>query len=224
MVDGSHVNRASAAVGKLALTRTVKRDGAVRAYLLAGTAANAVGGIDARLASGVLLHLAGTATAAHTQVLHGTAKAGLLMALKVGEADHDVGIHECLTNLCLAHVLAALDRDERLVGALEAVVERVAVGEEGLAAQLLHDVCDGAGVVRAQKAQIAQLAKVNLDGDELVLKVDLLDTGAANEALEFVELALASMRAQVGEVHLSGCCGCSCGHRSIPSVYMALQT
>ena len=108
---------------------------------------------------------------------------------------------------------------ERIFAAAD--VERVAVGKEGLAAQLLHDVRDGAGVVGAQKAQIAQLAKVNLNGDELVLKVDLLNTGAANEALEFVELALASMRAQVGEVHLGGC---SCGHRHIPSVYMALQT
>ena len=177
------------------------------------------------------------------------------MALKVGEADHDIGIHERLTDLCLAHILTALDRDERLVGTLEAVgdddlaacgvrgkavlvggvdvlervfaaahIERVAVGEEGLAAQLLHHVRDGAGVVGAQKAQVAQLAKVDLDGDELILEVDLLDTGATNEALELVELALASMRAQVGEVHLSGCCGCSCGHSYIPSVYMALQT
>ena len=177
------------------------------------------------------------------------------MALKVGEANHDIGIHECLTDLGLAHVLAALDRDERLVGAFETVgdddlatrgirsktvlvggvdvlervfaathIERVAVGEEGLAAQLLHDIRDGASVVGAQKAQVAQLAKVNLDGDELVLKVDLLNSGVTDEALELVELALASMRAQVGEVHLSGCCGCSCGHRSIPSVYMALQT
>ena len=255
VVDSGDVNRTGVAVGKLALTRTVKRDGAVRAYLLAGTATYAVGGIDARLASGVLLHLAGTAAASHTQVLHGAAKAGLLMALKVGEADHNVGVHERLTDLGLAHVLATLDRDERLVGTLEAVgdddlatrgirgkavliggidvlervfaatdVERVAVGEEGLAAQLLHDVCDGAGVVGAQKAQVAQLAKVNLDGDKLVLEVDLLNAGAANEALKFVELALASMRAQVGEVHLCRCCGCGCGHRSIPSVYMALQT
>ncbi len=255
VVDSGNVNRTGFAVGKLALTRTVKRDGAVRAYLLAGTATYAVGGIDARLASGVLLHLAGTATAAHTQVLHGTAKAGLLMALKVGEADHDVGIHERLTDLGLAHVLATLDRDERLVGTFEAVgdddlaargirgkavlvggidvlervfaaahIERVAVGEEGLAAQLLHHVGDGAGVVWAQKAQVAQLAKVHLDGDKLVLEVDLLNAGAANEALEFVELALASMRAQVGEVHLCRCCGCGCGHRYIPSVYMALQT
>ena len=57
-----------------------------------------------------------------------------------------------------------------------------------------------------------------------ILAAILLNSGAADEALELVELALASMRAQVGEVHLSGCCGCSCGHRYIPSVYMALQT
>ena len=255
VVDGGDVDRAGVAIGKLALTGIVKRDGVVRADLFAGTAANAVLGRDVRLAGGMLLHLAGTAAASHAQVLHGAAKTGLLMALKVGEADHNIGIHKCLTDLCLAHVLAALDRDKRLVGALEAVgdddlatrgirgkavlvggvdvlervfaatdIERVAVGEEGLAAQLLHDVCDGAGVVGAQKAQIAQLAKVNLDGDKLVLEVDLLNAGAANEALEFVELALASMRAQVGEVHLCRCCGCGCGHRSIPSVYMALQT
>ena len=255
VVDGSHVHRVSNAAGKLALAGVVERDSVVRADPFAGTAANAVLGRNVRLAGGMLFHLASTTAAAHAQVLHSTAKAGLLMALKVGEADHDVGIHECLTDLGLAHVLATLDRDERLVGTFEAVgdddlatrgirgkavlvggidvlervfaatdVERVAVGEEGLAAQLLHDVCDGAGVVGAQKAQVAQLAKVNLDGDKLVLEVDLLNAGAANEALKFVELALASMRAQVGEVHLSGCCGCSCGHRSIPSVYMALQT
>lgn len=204
-------------------------------------------GRDVRLAGGMLLHLAGATAATHTQVLHGAAKTGLFMALKVGEANHDIGIHERLTDLGLVHVLAALDRDERLVGALEAIgdddlttrgirgktvlvggidvlervfaaahIERVAVGEEGLAAQLLHHVGDGAGVVGAQKAQVAQLAKVNLDGDELVLKVDLLNTGVTDETLELVELALASMRAQVGEVHLSGCCGCSCGHRYIP--------
>lgn len=112
------------------------------------------------------------------------------MALKVGEANHDIGIHECLTDLGLAHVLAALDRDERLVGALETVgdddlatrgirgkavlvggvdvlkrvfaathIERIAVGEEGLATQLLHDIRDGAGVVGAQKLRLPSSPK-----------------------------------------------------------------
>ena len=129
MVDGGHVHRAGVAVGKLALTGVVERDGVVRADLFAGMAANAALGRDARLAGGVLLHLAGTTAAAHAQVLHGTAKAGLFMALKVREADHDVGIHECLADLGLVHVLAALDRDECLVGTLEAV------GDDDLAAR-----------------------------------------------------------------------------------------
>lgn len=138
----------------------------------------------------MLLHLAGAAAAAHAQVLHGAAKAGLLMAFKVREADHDIGIHECPTDLGLAHVLAALDRDECLVGTLEAVgdddlatrgirgkavliggidvlervftatdVERVTVGEEGLATQLLHDIRDGAGVVGAQKLRLPSSPK-----------------------------------------------------------------
>lgn len=121
MVDGSHVHRASGAAGKLALAGAVERDSVVRADLFAGMAANAVLGRDVRLAGGMLLHLAGTAAASHAQVLHGAAKTGLLMALKVGEADHDIGVHERLTNLGLVYVLAVLDRDECLVGTLEAV-------------------------------------------------------------------------------------------------------
>ena len=255
MVDGGHVHLDGLATRQLALAGAIERDGVVRANLFAGTAANAVLGRDARLAGSMLLHLAGTAAAAHAQVLHGAAKAGLLMTLKVGEADHDVGIHERLADLGLMHVLAALDRNECLVGALEAVgdnhlaaggvrseavlvgavdvlervfatahVERVAVGEERLAAQLLDHVRDGARVVGAQEGEVAQFAEVDLDGDELVVEVDLLDAGAANQALELVELTLAAVRAQVGEVHLGRCSGCSCGHRYIPSVYMALQT
>ena len=54
VVDGSHVDRAGVAVGKLALAGVVERDGAVRADLLAGTAANAVLGRDFRLAGGML--------------------------------------------------------------------------------------------------------------------------------------------------------------------------
>lgn len=190
MVDGGHVHLDGLAARKLALAGAIERDGVVRADLFAGTAANAVLGRDARLASGVLLHLAGTAAAAHAQVLHGAAKTGLLMALKVREADHDIGIHECLADLGLVHVLAALDRNERLVGTLESVgdddlaargirgkailvggvdvlerifaathIERVAVGKEGLAAQLLHDIRNGAGIVGAQKLRLPSSPK-----------------------------------------------------------------
>ena len=79
-----------------------------------------------------------------------------------------------------AVLIGGIDVLERVFAATD--VERVAVGEEGLAAQLLDDIRDGAGVVGTQKgSRLAQLAKVNLDGDELVLKVDLLNTGVTDE-------------------------------------------
>ena len=196
-------------------------------------AADAPLGLDVGLAGGVLLHLARAAAAAHAEVLHAATKAGLLMALEVREADHDVRVHEGVADLGLLDVLAASNGDEGLVGALEAVgndhlatggvrgkavlvravdvlervlaaayVERVAVREEGLAAQLLDHVGNGARIVGAQETEVAQLAEVNLDGHELVIEVDLLDAGTADEALELVELALARVGAQVGVVDL----------------------
>ena len=255
MVDARDGRAHNLAVLERALTRSGEADGAVGADALTGMAADAMLGIDARLARGMLLHLARAAAAAHADVLHAAAKARALVALEVREADYDVGVHERMADLCLLHVLAVLDGNNRLVGALEAVgdnhlaaggvrseavlvgavdvlervfatahVERVAVGEERLAAQLLDHVRDGTRVVGAQEGEVAQFAEVDLDGDELVVEVDLLDAGAANQALELVELAFAAVRAQVGEVHLGRCSGCSCGHRYIPSVYMALQT
>lgn len=43
--------------------------------------------------------------------------------------------------------------------------------------------------------QVAKLAKVNLGGDELVLEVDPLDTGATDETLELIALALSAVSA-----------------------------
>ena len=52
-------------------------------------------------------------------------------------------------------------------------VERVAGGEEGLAAALLDEVGDDLGIVGAQERQIAELAEMQLDGDEFAVKLDL---------------------------------------------------
>ena len=52
-------------------------------------------------------------------------------------------------------------------------VERVAVGEEGLAAALLDEIGDDLGIVGAQERQIAELAEMQLDGDEFAVKIDL---------------------------------------------------
>ena len=52
-------------------------------------------------------------------------------------------------------------------------IHRVAVGQKRLSAQLLDEVGDDLGIVRAQKRQVAELAEVQLDGDEFAVKVDL---------------------------------------------------
>ena len=91
---------------------------------------------------------------------------------------------------------------ERVLAA--AHVERVAVREEGLAAQLLDHVGHDPGVVGAQETQVAELAEVDLDGNELVLEVNLVDSGTEDEPPELVELALLGVRAQVGVVDLGG--------------------
>ena len=160
----------------------------------------------------------------------GVANLGLLHVLAV--FDRDQGLVRALEAVGDDDVAAGGIRGEAvLVRAIDmlkrvfaaAYVKRVAVREEGLAAQLLDHVYHGARVIGAQEGQVAQLAKVDLDGNELVLEVDLLYAGALDEALELVQLALATVRAQVGEVNLSRSvdvgCGVSCGgigHEALP--------
>ena len=108
-------------------------------------------------------------------------------------------------------VTAGLERVEAIgVGGVEVVervlasahVERVAVRDERLAAQLAYHVHDGAGVVGAQVAEVARLAQVHLDGNELVLEVDLTDSRPLDEALELVGKTVSHVRVKVAEVHL----------------------
>ena len=132
-------------------------------------------------------------------VLHG--HEGLVRALEAVGDDHlaagGVGREAVL--------VGAVDVLERVLAA--AHVERVAVREEGLAAQLLDHVGDSARIVGPQEAEVAQLAKVDLDGNELVLEVDLLDARLSDKSLELVELALLGVRAQVGVVDLGDAAG-----------------
>mgnify|MGYP006880500911 CR=1 FL=1 len=95
VVDAGHVHRASSAAGKLALAGGRLNETALCAQIFSqARQPMQCSAATFGLAGGMLLHLAGTAAASHAQVLHGAAKAGLLMALKVGEADHDIGVHE----------------------------------------------------------------------------------------------------------------------------------
>ena len=117
----SHMHGADRAACELALARLVKRNRTMGADALARMTTDAPVNLYARLAGSVLLHLARTATAAHAEVLHGAAKACLLMPLEMRERDDDIGIHERVADLCLFHVLAALDGNECLIGALKTI-------------------------------------------------------------------------------------------------------
>lgn len=71
---------------------------------------------------------------------------------------------------------------ERVFAAAD--IERVAVGDEGPAAAFFDKIGDDLGIVRTQERQVAELTEVQLDGDELAVKVDLgnSDFPAASEA------------------------------------------
>ena len=142
-------------------------------------------------------------------VHEGAADLGVLDVL----ASHHGHLHlvEALEAVGDDGVAAGLERVEaigvRAVQVVERVlaaahVERVAVGDEGFAAQLAHDVDDDAGVVGAQVGQVARLAEVHLDGDELVLHVNLLDARLAHEVVELLGQVGLAVRAHVGEVDL----------------------
>ena len=64
-------------------------------------------------------------------------------------------------------------------------VEGVAVGDEGFAAQLTHQVADGARVVGAQEGEVARLPEVQLDGDELALEVNAVNPGLEHQLAQF---------------------------------------
>ena len=67
----------------------------------------------------------------------------------------------------------------------------------------LHHVHEGARVVRAQVAHVAQLAEVQLDGHEPAVEVQVGYARAADELLQLRGQPVAErLRAEVCEVHL----------------------
>ena len=83
-------------------------------------------------------------------------------------------------------------------------VHGIAVGEEGLAAQVLDDVHQHPGIAGAQMGHVAQLTEVDLDGYELILEVDLIDAGGENQPGQLLGQRLGRAGAEVGKINL-GC-------------------
>ena len=82
-------------------------------------------------------------------------------------------------------------------------VHCVAVRQERLAAQLLHHVHDRASVIRAQEADVAQLAEVHFDGDKLAVHIHLADARLFNQLLELGGQTVAERdRSKIGVIDL----------------------
>ena len=80
------------------------------ALLCTASAAAAFFQIDSRLSAGMLLHLACTAAAAHADIFDGTAKSGRFMSLKVRQADKNIRIHNCTSDLRCRTILCIRNR------------------------------------------------------------------------------------------------------------------
>ena len=94
-----------------------------------------------------------------------------------------------------------LGAGQMLEGVLAAArVQGVAVGQEGHTALLLAQVGHDLGVVGAQIGQVAQLAEMHLDGDELALHVDVLDACRDAQAAQLIGEAGTHGTAEIGIV------------------------
>ena len=83
-------------------------------------------------------------------------------------------------------------------------IQGVAVGQEGLAAQILDDIHEDTGIAGAQVGHIAQFAEVDLDSHEFILEIDLVDAGGQNQPCQLLGEGFGCSGAEVGEIYL-GC-------------------
>ena len=127
-VDGVKVAGTDAAAAALALCLIndglvvlVVGDGVRAALLGAAVAAAAQALLHRRVTGSVLLHLARAGTAAHADILDGTAEAGGLVALEVGQADEHIRVHDGTADLGGLAVFAARHRHLHLIGAAQTV-------------------------------------------------------------------------------------------------------
>ena len=81
-------------------------------------------------------------------------------------------------------------------------IQGVTVRQERLAAPLLHEVRHRPRPVGAQESQIARLAEMQLDGHELVLKINVAHAGGLHEPRQLLLQIFMHIRPQVGKVYL----------------------
>ena len=80
-------------------------------------------------------------------------------------------------------------------------IERVAIRQEGQAALLLTEIRNHLCVIGAQEGQIAQLAKVHLDGDKLALQIHILDARRNAQLAKLIRQTRADRTAEIREIN-----------------------
>ena len=94
-------------------------------------------------------------------------------------------------------------------------IHGIGIGEEGLAPQLLDDIHQHPGVAGPEMGHVAQLTEVNLDGDKLVLEIDLINTGGENQPGQLLGQGFGRAGAEIGKINL----GC---HNVPPDVFLRI--
>ena len=129
ITDSRKTTRTDTTAAALALFRIdislarVKADSVGAAFLGTFMTVAAKFLIHHALAGRMLLHLAGPAAAAHTQVFNRTAKACHFMPLEMCQTDDNISVHNGPANFSLLHILAIFHRHFHIVSPLETVTD-----------------------------------------------------------------------------------------------------
>jgi len=83
----------------------------------------------------------------------------------------------------------------------QAGVKRVAVGQKRSAAARVDDFAKRIGKIRPQEREVARLAEMHFDRDELILKIDGFDPRLFNELLQLFGQGMIEIRTHVGKIN-----------------------
>lgn len=170
-------------------------DGVRTAFLSAATAVLALAFVDFRFARRMLFHLAGTAAAAHADILDGTAEARHFVAFKVSQADEDVSIHNGPADFSFFNVFTILD------GHFDFIRTAQAVADDDLTARRDRIIAVEVGTVQVFQGMLtaARIKRIAVRQERAAAQfLDQIGNG-----LDILR-AQRSQTAQFTEMHLDG--------------------
>ena len=214
----------------------VKRNRFVTAMLDAQPAAAAGVRVNNRLGRRVHFEFAGHSAAAHAEVLNCSANSRRFVSLEMRQRNEDVSVNnrradfgsgtvlavdgdfpiiQTLQAVADYHLTASGKRIEPVDhGGLKMVngvlsasgIERVTVRQKRLGAQRCENLNHPGNVVRANVREVSQLAEMNFQSDELVLKRQLFYARLANELFHVVQQIVRAVGSDADKINFRGRC------------------